>query len=246
MIPDTRNQIKNFDEYCMQETKASDSEVMVHGSLHDRTTEHLRDLIVAGELESGDKLSERELMERYGFPRTPLREAFKVLATEGLVDRSPNRGAHVAKVGIKEIEQIIEVLQALEAQAARLLVERITQREIDQIVAVHTLMVEHRRAGRLMAYFNTNQDLHQLIISASGNPFLAKAYASHSARIRRFRYLGNEQTERWKSATSEHEQILDAIKERNGQLLEALLCTHLKKGWRVVKEQMLTRENQEP
>lgn len=226
----------------MQKHQKMPERLLSHGSLHDQTTERLRDLIVGGELSSGSKLSERALMERFGFPRTPLREAFKVLATEGLVTRHPNRGAEVAKIGVEEVEQIFEVLQALEAQAARLLVTRISDDAINQIEVGHATMLSHRRAGRLMEYFNANQALHQLIIGAAGNPFLAQAYASHSARIRRFRYLGNERTDRWMAATAEHEQILGAIKERDGLLLEALLCAHLRKGWAVVKDRMLADE----
>ena len=223
----------------MQNYQKASEQLQFHGSLHDQTTAHLRDLIVSGELASASKLSERALMERYGFPRTPLREAFKVLATEGLVTRRPNRGAQVANIGIEEIEQIFEVLHALETRAAHLLVTRISEDDIRLIEDAHNMMLGHRRAGRLMDYFNANQDLHQMIIGASGNPFLAQAYASHSARIRRFRYLGNERTDRWMAATAEHVQILEAIKERDGLLLEALLCAHLRKGWAVVKNRML-------
>lgn len=219
----------------MQKYHTSSASTKTHGSLHDQVAAKLRDLIVSGDLASGSKLSERKLSETYGFPRTPLREAFKVLEAEGLVSRTPNKGAFVSKTGISEIEQIFEVLLALEAQAAKLLAERITDTQIAEIEQAHNRMIEFRRKNRLMDYFNANQDLHQMIIAASGNSFLERAYKSHSARILRFRFMGNQRSERWQEAVIEHEHILRAIKDRDGPLLEAALCSHLKKGWAVVK-----------
>src|SRR5258708_8323645 len=83
-------------------------------SLHERLVSQLRDLIVEGEIEPGARISERLLCERFGVSRTPLREALKVLASEGLVDLLPNRGARVARLEDKHLEHIFELMAPLQ------------------------------------------------------------------------------------------------------------------------------------
>ena len=85
--------------------------------LHEELTESLRKLIVSGELQPGRKVPEKELCELYGVSRTPLREALKVLATDGLVNLEPNRGAWVSRITVEELDELFPVMGALEALA---------------------------------------------------------------------------------------------------------------------------------
>ncbi len=94
--------------------------------LHDEVAERIRELVRSGELEPNSRVNELELAERFGISRTPLREAIKILATEGMLELLPNRGARVAAVNEAEIDEMLEVIAGLEANAARLLVKRIT------------------------------------------------------------------------------------------------------------------------
>src|SRR5258708_20144654 len=105
--------------------------------LHDTVVDHLRQFIVEGVFEPGKKLNEREICESLGISRTPLREAFKVLAAEGLVEILPNRGASVSKMSEAELREMFELISGLEAFSGELACERLTPAELPEIQALH-------------------------------------------------------------------------------------------------------------
>lgn len=196
----------------------------------------LRELIVSGALDPGQRISERLIAEQLdGVSRTPLREAFKILEAEGLVTIEPNRGAVVTSMSVDEVAAAIEVLIGLESLAAEPACRHIDDTQIAAIEALHREMEQAYVAGELMEYFRCNQAIHQTIVDAAGNPVLSRIYATESARIRRYRYAGNRQTERWQRAVVEHEAILDAVRQRAGPLLREILKQHHASGWKVAR-----------
>jgi len=195
----------------------------LHGSLLER----LRDLIVEGELAAGARVPERVLCERFGVSRTPLREALKVLAAEGLIELLPNRGARVAQLTPTDIAQTLKVIGTLEALAGETACERITETELAEIRALHLEMRAHHARRDRPAYFKANQAIHQALVAASGNAVLAQTYAGLSGRIRRARYAANLDPKRWDEAVAEHELILQALAARDGARLAKLLRSHL-------------------
>jgi DNA-binding GntR family transcriptional regulator len=217
-----------------------------HGNRTQLAVDRLRQMIVAGELAPGQRISERAVGEHLdahlgGLSRTPLREAFKILAAEGLVSIVPNRGATVTALSMAEVDQAIELLVGLEGMAAEAACARIGEPEITVIAELHREMGEAFRAGQLMRYFEINQAIHQCIVDAAGNAVLSRIYAAECARIRRYRYAGNRRHERWERALAEHDQIVSVITERNGPLLRELLRAHHHNGWRVSRK-LLERE----
>ena len=213
-----------------------------HGKRTQLATTRLRQMIVAGDLAPGQRISEREIGEQLdGMSRTPLREAFKVLAAEGLVTILPNRGASVTALSMAEVDEAIELLVGLEGLAAPAACERISADGLGQIEVLHQRMGAAYRAEQLMEYFELNQAIHQCVVDAAGNRVLSRIYAAECARIRRYRYAGNRRHERWDSALVEHEQILGALKERNGPLLRELLRAHHHNGW-LVSRALVERE----
>ena len=212
------------------------------GSRSQVAANRLRKMIVAGELAPGQRISEREIGEHLdGLSRTPLREAFKILAAEGLVTLSPNRGATVTALSMADVEDAIELLVGLEGLAAEPACERITDQEIAEIESLHRQMHEAYRAEQLMPYFELNQAIHQRIVDAAQNRALARIYATECARIRRYRYAGNRRHERWDRAVAEHDQILETLKLRNGSLLREMLRAHHHNGW-LVSRALVERE----
>jgi DNA-binding GntR family transcriptional regulator len=195
--------------------------------LHGTLLEQLRDLIVEGELPAGARVPERLLCERFGISRTPLREALKVLAAEGLIELLPNRGARVAQLTAADIAQTLKVIGTLEALAGETACERLTPEELAEIRALHLEMLAHHARRDRLAYFKANQAIHQAIVAASGNAVLAQTYAGLSGRIRRARYAANLAPKRWDEAVAEHELILQALAARDGMRLAKLLRTHL-------------------
>lgn len=213
-----------------------------HGTRTQVAADELRRLIIAGDLAPGQRISERAVGEYLsGASRTPLREALKVLAAEGLVTLSPNRGATVTALSEREVEEAIEFLIGLEGQAADAACEHITEAQLAEIEQLHDEMHRAFRAQQLMAYFELNQAIHQRIVEAAGNRVLARVYATECARVRRYRYAGNRRHERWDRAIAEHDRILEALKARDGALLREMLRAHHRNGWRVAR-QLVNRE----
>lgn len=214
-----------------------------HGNRTQVATNRLRQMIVAGDLAPGQRISEREIGEQLdGLSRTPLREAFKMLAAEGLVTISPNRGASVTALSMAEVEDTIELLIGLEGIAALAACEHISEAQLAEIDELHQRMAAAYRGEQLMEYFELNQAIHQRIVDGAGNRVLSRIYAAECARIRRYRYAGNRRHERWERALAEHQQLLGALKERNGPLLRELLCAHHHNGW-LVSRTLVDRES---
>jgi DNA-binding GntR family transcriptional regulator len=195
--------------------------------LHDTVVTHLRNLIVEGALAPGMKLNERELCETLGISRTPLREAMKVLAAEGLIDIAPNRGAFVSRMSETEIRESFEVMSGLEAMSGELAVMRITPAEIDEIKALHYAMVACRAQNDLPGYYSRNQTIHNKINEAARNSVLHQTYLSINRRLLALRFKSNFQAGKWDSAIQDHEEMIKALEERDGVRLAAILRKHL-------------------
>jgi DNA-binding GntR family transcriptional regulator len=195
--------------------------------LHETVVDRLRDMIVHGELEAGTKLNERVLCESLGTSRTPLREALKYLASEGLVRLLPNRGAIVAPLEPERVKQTFAVMGALEALAGELACRNASIDAINEIRALHYQMLAHHARGELAEYFRCNQEIHARLVEASGNEPLAEVYRSLNANVRRARYIANYSRERWDEAVGEHEEMLRALTKRDGAALQRILREHL-------------------
>jgi DNA-binding GntR family transcriptional regulator len=213
-------------------------------SLHDELVARLRDMVIEGEIAPGSRVPERELCQRFHVSRTPLREALKVLAADGLIQLAPNRGARVAELTEADVEEMFPVMGALEALAGELAASRITEEGLAEVRALHYQMVLHHKRGELAPYFRLNQQIHEKILEAAGNPTLVALYRGLAGRIRRARYLANMSAQRWARAVEEHEAILAALEARDGPRLGALLKDHLKNKCETVKE-ALQSENGE-
>jgi DNA-binding GntR family transcriptional regulator len=199
-------------------------------SLHGETLSRLRNFIVEGNLPDGARIPERQLCELFGVSRTPLREALKVLASEGLIDLQPNRGARVREIRAHELAEFFDVMGGLEALAGRLACERITAAEIKEIEQLHHQMYGFYLKRDMPDYFRCNQLIHEKIVAAARNSALSSAYASLAGRIRRIRYAANlaQKRDRWGEAMREHEAILDGLHRRDGLDLSDILFRHLR------------------
>jgi DNA-binding GntR family transcriptional regulator len=199
-------------------------------SLHSDTVNQLRDFIVEGHLRPGSRVPERELCERFKISRTPLREALKVLAAEGLIDLLPNRGARVRQFSEADIRNLFEVISGLDFVAGRFACERISGEEIAAIEKLHLQMYTHYLRREIADYFRLNQNIHQAIVDAAGNPLLSENYAKLNAAVRRLRYSANlVHRDRLSEAMREHEQIVDALRRRDGDELGMLMFKHIQK-----------------
>ncbi len=213
------------------------SKVRESDTLHDEVLSRLRALIVEGGLPPGARVPEKELCAEIGVSRTPLREALKVLAAEGLVELLPNRGARVRRFTEADVRNTFEVLAALESAAGRLACLRITDAEIAAIERLHYDMYGHYMRRELPAYFDLNQAIHLRIVEAARNPDLKESYVGFTARMQQFRYSANTiARDRWGEAMREHEQMLDALRRRDSDELGSILFVHLLRKFEAASE----------
>jgi len=167
------------------------------------------------------------LTAQLGVSRTPLREAFKVLATEGLVELLPNRGAIVSEIDPVRVAETLAVMGALEALAGELACASATDGQVNEIRSLHQEMLANHARGNLAGYFKFNQAIHLKIVKYSGNAVLFHAYRQLNANVRRARYMANLSQERWDAAVREHGEILDALASRDVARIRRLLAEHL-------------------
>lgn len=205
--------------------------------LHEEVVDRLRLMITEGELEPGARLNERVLCERLGVSRTPLREAFKVLAAERLIELNPNRGASVVALSRQNVVELFELMGALEGLSGQLAAERRTEAELAEIRALHFEMLAAHSRRELPAYYDLNRRIHLAISRAARNAMLAETYDSVNTRIQNLRFRSNFNQDKWNHAVREHQQMLEALETGNGSALRALLETHLRNKRDAVLEQ---------
>ena len=200
---------------------------IVRRPLNEEAADRLRDLIVQGKLAAGARLNERLLTAQLGVSRTPLREAFKVLATEGMVELLPNRGAIVSQMDPVRLSESLAVMGALEALAGELACANATDAQLNEIRALHYEMLAYHARGDLAGYFKFNQAIHLKLVKYSGNSTLYNVYRQMNGNVRRARYMANLSKERWDAAVREHDEILAALGARDVKRIKALLSDHL-------------------
>lgn len=214
-------------------------------TLHDEVVQGLRTMLVEGRIPPGAKLNERELCALLSVSRTPLREAIKRMAAEGLVDLLPNRGAVAVKLSETDVIHAFEVLAELEGISGELAAQRITAAEIAEIKALHYEMLASFARKDLHEYYRLNAQIHAAINRATKNPVLEKIYRETNARVQSMRFRSNQNEAKWKQAVSEHEQILAALEKRDTVGLRALLVEHLVRKRNAVIELMRAGELRE-
>lgn len=202
-------------------------EKIQHRVLYQEAADRIRNLIELGELKPGEKISEKQLCETFGISRTPLREALKVLTSEGLIEMLPNRGARVSRLTLDDVRQTYDVMGALEGLSGETACRHISDAEVAHICELHEQMIGHFERKELQAYFHANKQIHESILAASRNELLLEMYHNLSQRVKQVRYSAEMTDPYWRKAVSDHEQMIDALRKRDGKRLGDILRHHL-------------------
>jgi DNA-binding GntR family transcriptional regulator len=207
-------------------------------ALHEQATQRLRQMLVEGQIAPGAKLNERELCEVLKVSRTPLREAIKTLAAEGLVELLPNRGAIAVALSEADVLHTFEVMAGLEGLSGELAAQRINAEEFSEIQAMHYEMKAAYTRRDLSSYYRLNAAIHRAINAAARNPVLTATYTQVNARLQALRFRSNQDGEKWARAMQEHEQMIEALQAHDAAALRAVLVAHLHHKRDVVIEQL--------
>lgn len=212
------------------------SEPIVRRSLHDEVASRVRDLIIEGSLAPGARIYEEQLARTLGVSRTPMREALKTLASEGLIELAAARGAVVKRFSPKDVRDMLDVLAVLESFAARLACQTASDDQIAELRALHDRMTGFFKARNRLEYYKLNQDFHSGVLRLSGNAALQSAHLAIQARLKRIRYIGNSEPRKWDDAMAEHEEMIRRLEARDAEGLAAILALHMQHTWERVKE----------
>lgn len=194
-------------------------------SLHAEVTARLRSLIVESYIKPGERVPELEISKDMGVSRTPIREALKVLASEGLVELLPLRGAVVKSFSAKDAADMLEVMGMLESFAAQkaCLAE---QKRIDHVLAMHEKMKVLYTKGKRPEYFELNQKIHDALVDMADNESLTMVHNTLSKRMRSLRYSGNSTPDHWRGALDDHELIAQALGQRDAKKMKKAVEAH--------------------
>ncbi|WP_201597439.1 GntR family transcriptional regulator [Psychrobacter fulvigenes] len=187
----------------------------------------IQDEIVYGHLTPGTKLDEVKLCEQYGVSRTPIRDALKLLASEGLVEIRPRRGAVIPTLNIVTLFEMFEVMAYLEGMCGRLAARRINEEEKIELLALHNQCKEYLTEDNTESYYEANRRFHFFLYQLSHNSFLIEQASNLHNRLHPYRRLQLRVNNRMQHSFDEHQKIVDAITNSDEDLAESLLKEHV-------------------
>ena len=211
------------------------SKILASRPLYEEVADQLRVRIFAHELAPGTWIDEQTLAKEFGISRTPLREAIKVLAAEGLITMKLRRGAYVTEVNRGDLEQIFTILSLLEGEAAKEAATKAQEKDLNELDDMH-LRLEKAAADRnLDQFFEVNVRFHERIIAIANNPWMTGVIADLRKVLKLQRKDSLSRTGRLQSSLSEHREILKALLERDPIAAEQAMRTHLARGLEAAK-----------
>lgn len=211
--------------------------------LHEQAATRLRLLIVRGDLAPGQQLLEADLSDALGVSRTPLREALKQLASEGLVELRLNRSAIVAPLRREELTELFEALSGIERCAAELAATRMEPRDVEQLEALQASIERHHGRGEMRHYFEINQQIHRTIVGFARNGVLKAMHEVLLPRAERARFLGLSVLGRWDESVRDHHEILEALKAGDASRAGQLLGHHVRRTGEVVASALVQADD---
>lgn len=216
---------------------------LVHNSLHDEVADGLRARIFEGLLAPGSFIDEAALCTELAISRTPLREALKVLAAEGLVRHEPRRGSFVNQVTEQDLDDIFPVIALLEGRCALEATRHATDADIAALETLHTSLQQHAAAKRITDYYAVNFQIHEAIITLANNRWLAQSIADLRKILKLARLQQLHAPGRLEQSLSEHLAVFAAIKARDGEAADAAMRTHLLRQREALRELSRTQKS---
>jgi DNA-binding GntR family transcriptional regulator len=186
----------------------------------DKVVEQVRQEISTGKLRPNQRLVETEIAEKLGISRTPVREALRILETEGYLKRLPRGGLTVTDYSIDEIRNICEVREALESMALKLACERATDEQINHAVKIHERILEAIRQKDVDKFLELNTTFHNELLSGCGNEQLMSLIRSFRMKNFQHQIVRVFSTGDWRRIPKQHQHYVDALQQRSTRLAQ--------------------------
>ena len=199
-------------------------------ALYQEVAERLRQRIFSHELSPGSWVDEQALADDYGISRTPLREALKVLASEGLVTLKPRRGCYVTEISERDLDEIFNVMALLEGQCAQLTAHKASGADLERLMQIHARLEQAARDGDIDGYFEANQAFHLALQDISDNRWLLHVIEDLRKVIKLSRHHSLFSEGRLEQSLAEHRSILAALTARDADGAELAMRRHIASG----------------
>ena len=196
--------------------------------LYEEVAERLRQRIFAGELAAGAWIDEAEITALYGISRTPLREAIKVLAAEGIITMRPRRGAYVTEVDEQELREVFELMTLLESDAAGVVAAKASAAQLDALQSLHQSLAAN--IGDREAFFKLNEQFHITLLNAANNRWRAQTVADLRKVMKLARHNSLFKAGRVEQSLKEHAAIVAALMARDSVAASAAMRFHMEQG----------------
>lgn len=209
--------------------------------LREVVCETLRNAIVSGVLQPGERLMEIQVAEELGVSRTPVREAIRKLELEGFVVMIPRRGTYVSDLSIKDITEVFEVRTSLDVLAAGLAAERITEEELEQLERLLVEIGGYIEVNDMDKIVEADSQFHDIFYQASRNERLVGIINNLREQLTRFRSLSMSYPGRLKEMFGEHTRMVESLGQRNVSLAQQFAGEHMANAEQVLLKNMLEK-----
>jgi len=198
------------------------------GALYERVAVRLREMIVSHTLAPGSWIDEQRLATQFGISRTPLREALKVLASEGLVTMKLRRGAYVTEVSERDLAEVYHLLALLESDAAATVAQQASEAQIAELDVLHEAL--EATVNDRDAFFAANERFHMCLLEIADNRWRNQTVADLRKVMKLYRHHSLFKQGRLEASLEEHRHIMAALRARDGERARELMRTHLAHG----------------
>jgi len=208
-----------------------------HMTLREKIVETIRGAIVNGQLPAGTRVAEPDLAERFGISRTPIREAFRQLESEGFITVVPRKGAVVASFSSKDVSDFYDLKALLEGYAARCAVKTLTDKEIARMEAVNRQMETAAGKRDLRKVLLLHNEFHDIFLKACGNEKLHSIIQGMVMQFQRYR-LVLAMPGRIEGSIGQHQEIVEAFRKKDGHLAESLVQKNALYGKKILLREL--------
>ncbi|MBT1073804.1 GntR family transcriptional regulator [Geobacter grbiciae] len=207
-----------------------------HLTLREKILETIRDAIMTGALRPGEKVAEPDLAERFGISRTPIREAFRQLESEGYLTVIPRKGAVVTAFSPRDVEEFYAIKSILEGYAARRACEKLSSKDIERLRTINDRLRHMADDGDIKHFFRIHNDFHDLFLKAADNEKLYELITNLVRKFQRLRYASLSLPGRMKISVQEHDKIIEAFLKRDPDKAEVLVRKNAEYGGKVLMQ----------
>jgi len=209
-----------------------------HQTLREKILETIRESILKGNLKPGEKVAEPELAERFGISRTPIREAFRQLESEGYLTVIPRKGAVVTELSERDVSEFYAIKSILEGYAARLAARNLSPRDIEKLEQINQRLEHLAEDGDVKSFYRVHNEFHDLFIKASGNEKLAELIEQVGMKFNRLRMASLSLPGRMEISVAEHRKIIEAFQKKDGEAADNLVSRTAALGGKVLIKSM--------